>query len=612
LTFATLTRAAPLEERVLILYDARSSESVLLSTYLRWLLRTMWRIPVTMVDLNSTPLTSIPLLEGGEPVYTLILVTNIVDGVDRMGEDEWSALEEAGEKTPLVTFWKAVAIERASVIFGCRYLGDERVGRVSVRRHPLTESLPATVIYGYTASLAEPMGGKAVMMSEDGRALVVARGKHVWIGLRALLGIHSWAGPAVLVYANLPKLSPRGFIRLRLPPYASIRIDDVPFSTESWFWGWQYFTAEQWRRYFSLLKEYDAKVNLMIICYNVSKSTGEWTPYTETHGDVIEVFREAVAEGVADAQAHGATHVTPFEEYFINNPSSDPWELTLSIRFEFGYDPHTGKPIPRRLQEEHLRNLTKTIEEWFGYRPVVWTPPWHVYNDVSVKIAEELGYLYFSDGFRLTWDERGAPPCIMGEEVPGTAMICVPVNADWDHLPTNPRHLRRIVEPLVRAGIPIVFISHGRNWTIRSSTTYFTLRDNELRLRALREYGVKYLFLRELGEVFKRWRGVEMKAVLYQDRIEATIIVKKEIELCVDAWMPGTELVSLMIDNKIIKPGEPVELSKGSHELLAYFEMKERSEEGFLEENWPLVIVAIFTLVALASYVIAREFLRRT
>lgn len=606
-----LTLAAPLEQRVLILYDSRSEDSVLLATYLRWLLETMWRMPVKAVDLNTTRLTSISLVEGGEPLYTLVLLTNIADGVDRMSEEEWRLLEEAGKTIPLVTFWKAVAVERAASIFGCKYLGDRRVARVVVRKHPLTEGVPTQVGYQYQSSLAEAREGKAVVADEAGRALIVVNGKHAWIGLKAFLGVNFWGGPLLLVYANLPKLSLGGFLRVKLPPYVSVRIDDVPFSTESWFWGWEYFTADEWKRYFALLKKYGAKVNLMVVCYNVSKSTGKWTPYTATHSDVIEVFKEAIAGGVADAQTHGATHVNPFQEYFVSNPSKDPWELTLSIRFEFGYDPHTGKPIPREVQEEHLRNATETMEKWFGYRPIVWTPPWHVYNLDSVEVAEELGYLYLSGGFRLTWS-GGVPPCIMGEYVPGTSVMCVPVNGDWDNLPTSPDELDRIVKPLIEAGMPMVLISHGRNWTIRSSTTKFTLRDNELRIEGLKRYGVEFLFIRELGEVLKRWRSVELRVFVRSDRIEAEIRAGSEVPLLLDAWMPGARLTSLTVDGKPVKHGETVVLSKGVHRVVAYFE---KSEEAFgessSEELWTLIMVAAFLLAALIAYPIARALFKR-
>jgi len=599
--------------RVGILYSSLSSDSNYQLNYLRWLINTMWRVPVDPIDTAETKLTRDTFYEDSNPRYALIFLVTVTDGIDRLTPEEWNILKNiVNQVIPMVTVGHAISLPAVSILFGCEKPKEEDIARVEVAPSPLTEGIPAALDLQRTVVTATVSSGEPVVYAfqrERSGAIVVVNGVNVWIGLLDPLGPSSYAGPIAMVFVNLFKISPLGFVRLKLPQtFVALRLDDVPFCTESWFWGWEYFTAQEWKRYFEMLDRHGAKVDLLIVPFNVSKQNGAWTPYNVTHGDVLEIFREAVSRGLADVGSHGATHINPVQKYFVGAETDDPYQLTETIRFEFGYNPHSRERIPRELQEAHLRASTGILKEWFGFTPILFTPPWHVYDEVTEGILEQLGYEFISADFRFASDSYGRPPSVMGERSRVSTLFSVPATHGWEVVkPDDPQITELVLSPYVQVGVPIVFLDHARNWTFDSSTWTFSVSGDDAKFTLLDEmFGPRYVTLTEIGRFLMNWSEVWIDGYMERDQIHVNIASPADVSVKVEVWKEAYIVSDASLDGSPIDPiGNEITIEnvRGSRELAVKFRPKEQG----VRYNYLVILFLAFSFTVIV--IVAAAFL---
>lgn len=599
--------------RIGVLYDDQSPLSLHFSRYVKWLFNTMWKIPVDLINTRETGLSRQLFFDGSTPRYSMIFLTNIIDGENRLPPLAWRIiLDDLNQLIPIVTGLHAVSISEASELFGCEIPEDKDVKIASVTSDLLTEDIPETLYLWRSVVTSTLKGGKGLIrdsgVGPNEGALLVVNEMNVWFGFKDFSYPSPSRGPLTLIFYNLLRMIPQGFVRLKIPhTFVALRIDDIPFSTESWFHGWQYFTANGWRRFFEVLAEHDAKCDLLIIPYNVSKDTSLMVPYNVTHGDVLESIKEGIEIGVVEIGCHGATHVNPIVDYFVNSTATDPWELTALIRFEFGYDPHTGQRIPRELQELHLNMSTQILEEWFGFRPILFTPPWHVWDNTTESILEDLGYKFISADFRL-YEDGVRPPSILGERSSVSNLFEVSMTYDWDSLSLDPQVMSSILKPQVKAGIPIVFLSHGRNW----SSIDFTISENDARFGRLDElFEPRYATITEIGDFLITWSALRMEAVIDGDVIRMNLTSPVDVPVKIEAWKASHQVTQVLYNNTYIKPeGNEVsiDLVNGSSTIRVEFQ----KVEGPSWLSNPFVLYGSIATILLATVCTVIILKRRT
>lgn len=588
--------------RVCVLYDDRSPLSLLLSRYVKWLFNTMWKIPVDLIDTGKTRISKDLFFDGSVPHYSLIFLMSIIDGENRLTASAWSVItNNISHVMPIVTGLYAVGIPEAQGLFGCKMPKDEDVRSASVASHLLTEDVPETLQLWQSAVTSTVNGGKALAWDSerapnDG-ALLVVNEMNVWFGFKDFLSPSPSTGTLASLFCNLLRIIPQGFVRLKIPQtFIALRIDDVPFTTESWFHRWEYFTAEEWRRFFQILAEHNAKCDLLIVPVNISKDTGSMVPYNVTHADVLEAIKEGVKMGVVEIGNHGLTHANPVVDYFLQSNATDPWELTSLIRFEFGYDPQTGQPIPRELQELHLNLSTRILEEWFGFRPVLFTPPWHVWDRTTESILEGLGYKLISADFRF-YEDGVRPPSVLGEKSDVSNLVGVPMNYDWDSLSLDPEIMSSTLKPHVKAGIPIVFLSHGRNW----SNIDFSILENDARLSVLDNlFKPRYATILEIGDFLTAWSTLRMNATMDGDEIHVNLTSPVNLPVKIEVWKTGYQVTQVLHNGAHVETeGNEISLDlvNGSSVIIAKLQRVE-------SPNWlsnPLVSYGSIVTIILAT-----------
>jgi len=606
------------------IYSSESDPSRTAYSALSWIYNTIWRIPIEGIDVSSQTLSA-QTLSGIESKYSIVVLLACIDGIDRIGNAGWKTLSKLNATIPVVTFGKTIMIDEAKSMFGCSYLQQARVEYASISTgHALTRNLSNPMSLLGQSFLGKADAGAQVLIhdyADSNKVLATAKGMYYWIGIAGILDTRLIQNIDLMKLAeNILALNPFGYVRLSFAyNYVAIRVDDVPFTTESWFWGWKYFDHKGWKRFFEVLRRHGAKADLMIVPFNVSKSDGRWVAYNETHSRELEEIRIALANGVIEIGAHGATHMTPFQHFFIEERSIDPMKLTSVLRYEFGLDANTGKQISFEVQKEHLKILTKVIGEWFSVQPTVFTPPWHVYDVNTLIIARQLGYKYVSADLRFGKGMQGQPQSIMGQNT--SDLIMIPVNLIWESTdPNDVDSYRRRLDPLSYGGIPFVFIAHGRNWTYAEKTYTFSLSHADELLSALdRDYRVKYLFLSELGEAFDRWSKVHVAATMTSNSTSIIIRTPVEMEAILTTSKPGKDVASATLDGSKIdltKGTCIVKLPAGSHSLVVSYKeilpIVEEEPPSIWLISLAVLIILINSIVVLCLHRIRNAFNRRS
>ena len=212
----TMAYQKPLKEaeekipiRIGILYDDRSDLSITASRYIKWLFNTMWKIPTELINTHETEITKQLFFDESTPRYSIIFLTNIMDGVNRLSISEWhTIIEEVNNAIPIVTGLYAIRISQANELFGCITPIDKFVKQVTVASNPLVADLQETTPLWRDSVISTLNGGEALMWdTENGKdkgALLVMKGMNLWFGLKDFTRPSPTAGPLTIILNNNP------------------------------------------------------------------------------------------------------------------------------------------------------------------------------------------------------------------------------------------------------------------------------------------------------------------------------------------------------------------------------------------------------------------------
>jgi len=575
------------EFTVLILYDGSVKESRVAKNMVKWLYSVMWKLPVEVWGIKGD------VRDLGK--YSMVFFLDSING-GGLREEYIDAIKSHDSEVVYVFAGLSPNSGEVAELVGCESPRYMEGGRCTVSDDILTRGLPPEFqIRRGEGISSKPTDGVSIIGTSDGRSLLVRKGNNVWIGFTALLyGGLSRQPYLIKVLRNILGLSWCRGLRLEIPyRFTAIRMDDFPFSTESWFFHWDYFTPEEYRRFFNMLEKYDAHVDLLIIPFNVSRDTGEWVSYWDVFPDEIMVFKEYYESGRIGLGLHGATHVTPYEEFFVNCSSLEPVKLTEAIRFEFGFDPHTETEIPWELQEEHITRGKNEIDKWFNFEVKLFTPPWHVWNNATELILSDLGFKYFSAYTNFDTGWVGQPPSLTGCRTPG-GMICVPMTHGWEVTHRSEEEMMKALNSYYLNGIPVVFLTHGRNWTFRNYSEVFTISGFEESLKKLNKlFHPHYARIDEIGDFLLNWWDLRLSIESPEKgKITLTIDAPTKMEA---SLIPPADTESIKLNGEEMEVDGKILLNLRDGENVVEIVFKEESPE-MMPPQYVILIVAVIAI----------------
>ena len=569
--------------RILVVYAGTEQDSVMWRDVVTWIYGTVWRLPVDWFDAsergNDTWLTA--NLER----YSLVFLLEAPLGISRLSEDAWREIYRLDGRTAYVVFGLAPNDPHYARLLGATYASRVSASKASVSGELRRAGLPGELgLHGH-ALVVKPGGpsgsAAAVLASAGGGAVAVRRGNNVWLGFEELyrgeFPWNPWLFPLARYLLSLPG---RPAAILVMPErFVALRIDDFPFSTESWYFHWQYFTPEGYERFYETLARHGAKVSYAVIPFNVSKKTGAWVSYDRIFPRRVALAVEWERRGVVELLDHGATHVTPYQEFYMKAPLGDPYVLTRSIVYEFGYEPHLRRRIPYGLQLAHLKAGIGEIERWSGRRVEGFVPPWHVWDRDTERALAALGVWFISADFRFT-TSLGRPRSAPGMTTP-YGQVYAPATHSWGFaVEASEDSLRGTIGAFLDNGVPVVLLSHGRNWSFHGYTETFTVRQVDETLSKLeRAVEPRFASVGEVAAALRAWSRLEVEEEWNGTGLVLRIRAVEPVKLRVEPV--GFEAGKVYLDGAPVSGA--VEVSGGSH--VVYVEAGGRGG-GLADREW--------------------------
>jgi|GEM_PF-2943034 len=587
------------EERILILFNSLFEESITAKRVFKWIYGTMWRIPVDTYDVFLYKINSTWLNENLQR-YSMVIFLDMMNGQSTLGDDTWQVIFDKDDRITYIAYGYAVNDVRASKLFGCSSAKRSYVEDIVLIRHWLTEGLSSQITVKRSEVVATPSGGQAIITpwGAPNEALLVVKGNNAWIGLTELgEGLFNRYSYLLSIVERLLALDGKVHVHIQLPErLLAIRIDDIPFSTESWFWRWQYFTPQQYEKFFQILEKHGAHVNYGIIPFNVSKEDGKWISYIEIFPETVQVIREAEQRGTVEVADHGATHVTPYQQRYVEAKTTNPLDLTRIIRFEFGYDPVLKKPIPYELQKEHIEKGVGEVEKWFGKKIELFIPPWHVWNEATEKALAEEGIKVFSGDFRFRKGGYGQPPSVMGEKSK-YGLLYVPTTHNWDLARDGSTDtIKYYIGSFLDHGIPVVLLSHGRNWTFMKYREVFSLSNVDSTLTKLDET-VKpdYATILQIASKLEQWRNTHTSIGMGADVLTLQIAAPAEMKVKLSIIAPpGYKIEKIVLNDEELDASIRIlSLREGENKVVIRF----TGEAALQQPMYPLTILLVAAVV---------------
>ncbi len=496
--------------RILIVYAGSSPESTMWRDAVTWIYGTVWRLPVDWFDASQR--ANDTWLAENLHRYTLVFLLEAPEGLSRLSPRAWEAIRGLDGNTSYVAFGLEVNDPNYAALFGATMARRVKAGQASATPELQSAGLPPVLGLSGYAYVARLRGGRALATTGSG-AVAVARGGNLWLGVEELgrgdYPYRPWLFSLARYILGLPG-RPLA-VAVNAERLLALRIDDFPFSTESWYFHWQYFSDEGYERFYRVLERHGAKVSYAVIPFNVSKKDGSWVSYDRIFPRRVELAVEWSRRGVVELLDHGATHVTPYQEFYMEAPSDDPYAMTRSIVYEFGYEPHLHRHIPYSLQLAHLKAGIGEIERWTGSKVEGFVPPWHVWDRETERALAVLGVWYISADFRFQ-ESLGRPRSAPGLTTP-YGQVYVPETHSWTYAErATPRELRRTLGAFLDNGVPVVLLSHGRNWSFHSYREEFTVSGVDETLGKLEEaLHPRYATVGEIASRLRAWNTVRIE-----------------------------------------------------------------------------------------------------
>jgi len=594
LTAPLLGAGSPAEPpyRILVVYAGSSPESIVWRDSVTWIYSTMWRLPVDWFDASRRENDT--WLLGNLHRYALVFLLEAPEGVSRLSPGVWDEIRRLDANTSFVALGLELNDPNYAALFGASFVSKRRVEEASLEQPLVEAGLPGRLVLGGWAYTARLRGGIALARAREG-AVAVRRGNNLWIGFieyaRGEYPYKPWLFSLARYVAALPG---RPLALLVIPDrLLALRIDDFPFSTESWYFHWQYFSDEEYERFYETLARHGAKVSYAVIPFNVSKRDGSWVSYDRIFPGRVGLALKWHRRGVVELLDHGATHVTPYQEFFEKAPRDDPYAMTRSIVYEFGYEPHVGRHIPYSLQLAHLKAGIGEIEKWGYPRVEGFVPPWHVWDRNTEKALASLGVWYISADFRFT-RSLDRPPSAPGLTTP-YGQVYVPETHGWDFaVKASGEAVRSVLGAFLDNGVPVVLLSHGRNWTFHSYTEVFTISQVDETLTKLEEtLHPRYATVGEIASVLRAWDSVKASETWNGTGLLIRVEAGEPVNVSIRGL--GFEAGAVYLDGQRV--GRSFTLPRGSH--LVYVEASRGG--GGIRWVYAVIVAAVVLAVILFS-----------
>ncbi len=180
-----------------------------------------------------------------------------------------------------------------------------------------------------------------------------------------------------------------GLTRLRLGPVA------LPFPGNVWFlksispfrrWGpYRELAVNEWKEILQMLDKNKAKMTVAVTASWVEED-GSLTPFPEKFPNQCAVMKEGLNSGLLEIANHGLTHCVV--EDFRFKPAF--WTGNRKYHREF------WDWVPAGIHKDHVNRSQDILERAFGFRPVTFVPPGHMYTPETLQFASEAGLRFLS------------------------------------------------------------------------------------------------------------------------------------------------------------------------------------------------------------------------
>lgn len=119
------------------------------------------------------------------------------------------------------------------------------------------------------------------------------------------------------------------------------------------------------------------------IPHALSFCPGQSKIWNDQNPELFELFKESVRRAYNVLGQQGMTHKCKHEHKW-----ADPWHENYCL---------WKRQLSRQEQKDFMERGREQLEKIFGVIPDLYAPPNHYFDETTLEIAAEMGYLFFSD-----------------------------------------------------------------------------------------------------------------------------------------------------------------------------------------------------------------------
>ncbi len=504
--------------------------------YMKWILDTIMRIPVSVFD----NIDEIPELIDENHCYRFNGII-ILPGEIRKSETLHGWLKGASQKIPILLFFDSLDDETMESIFGISRLysmkghldeiclkGDLSNAQGSSGK-PLVNDLDGFVV-------AKQVESASILATVNGRPFIMRNGMNYFVGQ---LGIfHPKANrfleydrPAYYLHLlnSILQNWAVAIIRAKLAyTPICIRIDDPPGNTVMMKAHVPVMKAKEYRNLIWIAEKKGIKIDCAVVAAfdDVKRGVIPWydTCFSEQK-DVLRVLKNGCEKGIIEVSCHGLTHMRP--NLIQLNPLLDlirfRWKMNEVSR-EF-YDEKNRRAISYGVQKHRIKMSLDILKKEFDTRVSVFVPPTHAFDSSTEKILSEHNIPYLSADMNFyDYPEGGLfrkNPCAIGtsSENGDVMYISATILGPFGSFGST-------IQCFDEIGIPIIWARHiypGENITFQDVFRFAKL------IEPLNNY--KYLSLKQAGDLLKKYTSIQMDGFVSEEEAFGNISSELECEV---------------------------------------------------------------------------------
>jgi len=226
----------PLPQKILVISTEHKDEIQLCGELLFKQLGLLWKIPVDIAYAET--IDEDKLWENGHPKYCMVAFTALNSGNPiPIDAHQWTIIEKYGKNVPLLAFYKAAKIKHyIDKIWSVKQVSNINIksGKLIVYNDKYTNNVPHTMQIEHVNKyfLKIDVTDKPTILATIGKHLPVV----VRNGLNVYFAIHPWQFGIISFRPFFKMLENIIFLTTKMAhfapgDYASIRIDDMPYTT---------------------------------------------------------------------------------------------------------------------------------------------------------------------------------------------------------------------------------------------------------------------------------------------------------------------------------------------------------------------------------------------